>query len=237
MIKRLFLIIVVFLINLFLYSCENIEHPVSNEFKLKIFNDNISIMGFNDSYNEENLVINEEVRYYDKKDKEYKTGFVLRVEENAFRNKNLKSITFNVTEKSKFTQILDYAFADNKDLTPIILPKTIIEIGDYAFANSSSIEIINLIEIKVLGNFVFMNCEKLEEIDLGSNINTIGNNAFENCNDNLIIKISNPIPPTIGENIFKNVNSFIIIVPLNLLEIYKNADGWSDYSSNIFTIN
>jgi len=235
--NRIFLIIVVLIINLFLYSCENIEYSVSNEFKLKIFNGNISIIGFNDDYYNENLVINEEVRYYDKKDKEYKTGFVLRVEENAFRKMNLKSITFNVTEKSKFTQILDYAFADNKDLTTIILPKTIIEIGDYAFSNDSSLETINLYEIQDLGNFVFMNCEKLEEIDLGNNINTIGNNTFENCNDNLIIKISNPIPPTIGDDIFKNVNSFKIIVPSNLLETYKNADGWAEYSSSILPSN
>jgi hypothetical protein len=74
----------------------------------------------------------------------------------------------------------------------------------------------------------------LNEIYLGSEIVSIGNNTFENCDDNLVIYINNPTPPQIGDNIFQGVETFSIVVPQMYLETYKAAIGWSLYASHIY---
>lgn len=234
--KQTLLCVLTILLAITLMGCESIEYYETNQFELLIFNGNISIVGYKDGYYSEDLVIDEIVTYYNTRTNKEENGYIGSVGESSFQNIDLKTITINISENSILNDIYDYAFADNENLTSVVLLSTIYSIENFVFANDTSLEVIDLKNVVYLGNSVFYNCLKLSEIYLGSEIKKIGDNAFENCDDNLIIYIDNPIPPEIGENIFQGVDSFRIIVPQAYLETYQNSDGWSLYASNIYSL-
>ncbi|MDE6046999.1 MAG: leucine-rich repeat domain-containing protein, partial [Anaeroplasmataceae bacterium] len=74
-----------------------------------------------------------------------------------------------------------YGNARSYEIKESIHNKPVTKIKSRAFMNKTNLEEIilseNLIEIERLA---FLNCRKLEKIDL-SNVKTIGRNAFENC--------------------------------------------------------
>ncbi len=232
--KRFTKIIIIIGLMFLLASCDSIEHHETDQFELLIFNGNISIVGYKEGYYSEDLVIDQMVTYYNTKTGKLKSGYINRIDDNAFQNEDIASIKINPSENSIFNQILDYAFADNYNLTRVELPPSILEISNFVFSNSVSLQSIDLQNVKYLGDSVFYNCLMLNEIYLGSEIVSIGNNTFENCDDNLVIYINNPTPPQIGDNIFQGVESFSIVVPQMYLETYKAAIGWSLYVSHIF---
>lgn len=233
--NKTLLCVLAILLVIALMGCESIEYYETNQFDLLIFNGNISIVGYKDGYYSEDLVIDEIVTYYNARTNKEESGYIGSVEESSFQNIDLKTITINISENSIFNDIYDYAFADNQNLTSVILLNTIYSIGNFVFANDTSLEVIDLKNVVYLGNSVFYNCMKLSEIYLGNEIKKIGDNAFENCDDNLIIYIDNPIPPEIGENVFNGVDSFKIIVPQTYLDVYITSEGWSLYVSNIYS--
>lgn len=232
--KKYILLILLLLLSFALTGCEEVRYPNTPQFKLYIFNGYISITGFNDDYCTEDLVIEEQVTFYCEQHKRNETGYVSNVHDNAFQNKGLKSVMICDSENSKFDNILSYAFADNPDLVEVILPHTIFTITDFAFANNPSLETIDLHNVWYLYDGVFLNNTSLQLIRIGNEIKKIGNNAFENCHDDLTIIIGNMTPPKIGSDIFKGVDNYRILVPRIVLEDYKSARGWSNFSSHIF---
>lgn len=70
--------------------------------------------------------------------------------------------------------------------------------------------------------------------EIGSCVTSIGNAAFENCSSLTSITINAPTPPTLGSDwVFFNTNNCPIYVPSGSINAYKNASGWSNYSSRI----
>lgn len=77
------------------------------------------------------------------------------------------------------------AFYNQDNITNIILPSTLLYIGDYAFYGCASLETVNFpITLTTIGNHSFYNCDALTKILLPDSLNTLGNNAFRYC-DNL----------------------------------------------------
>jgi len=232
--KRFTKIILIIGLLFLLVSCESIEHHETDQFELLIFNGNISIVGYKEGYYSEDLVIDGMVTYYNTKTGKQNSGYIDSLEDNSFRDLDIKTIAINISDNPFFVDILDYAFADNENLTSINIYGDIYSIRNFVFSNSVNLQSIDLQNVKYLGDSVFYNCLMLNEIHLGSEIIRIGNNTFENCDDNLVIYINNPTPPQIGDNIFQGVESFSIVVPQMYLETYKAAIGWSIYASHIF---
>ena len=90
--------------------------------------------------------------------------------------------------------------------TATIIPESVVEIGEFAFANNSSLESLPSIPASVkkiaegafmectslkeafipgsvqeIGNFVFYGCTKLESVHLSQGIEKLGHNLFTNC--------------------------------------------------------
>ena len=70
-------------------------------------------------------------------------------------------------------QILEEAFANSSELKSIILPKTINYIEKGAFSNCVNLEKIkmpNNYNLTLLGDNIFLNCNKLKEIEIPCNL-------------------------------------------------------------------
>ena len=97
--------------------------------------------------------------------------------------------TFNTTGEhtvgytlSDKTKIVDSSFQDCQRLSSIVIPDTVISIGDYAFFGCSSLTSIDLGKgIKTIGNAVFYYCSSLTYIVIPSSVTSIGLNAFNTC--------------------------------------------------------
>jgi len=100
-----------------------------------------------------------------------------------------------------FTSIPDETFKDATYLTSIVLPNTIIYIGEAAFANSG-LRTINLPDsITIISANTFKDCRFLTTIIIPTSVTTIGEYAFANCTDVTAIYMDDSVM-TIGEGAF-----------------------------------
>ena len=82
--------------------------------------------------------------------------------------------SYSIKEGTKI--IADRAFNHCDGLTAILIPDSVINIGEYAFMDCSKLaSVINLEKIKFIGTGVFQNCSKITELTIGAKeINCIG---------------------------------------------------------------
>ena len=101
------------------------------------------------------------------------------------------------------TAIADEAFED-ESITSVIIPDSVITIGDYAFDE----------------------CEKLASVTLGNSVESIGESAFRNCNDITILTIPESVK-SIGNCAFSECSDFT-----NIYWNAKNAEIGYDVFAN-----
>ena len=81
--------------------------------------------------------------------------------------------------------------------------------------------------INRLGQFCFSDCKNMRRVNIPEKIKSIGDGAFENCENLCEVYFYGTTPPTIGLNVFSNVRSdFKIFVPESSLMDYYNK--WLD---------
>jgi len=89
-------------------------------------------------------------------------------------------------KNSKIKTIPEYAFTytggskTDKELV-IGLPSTVTSVGNYAFYDSSRLELINLSNVTQIGANAFTYCWKLKTVLTSDNLSSIGSNAFNCC--------------------------------------------------------
>ena len=92
------------------------------------------------------------------------------------------------------TEIGPRAFYGCREISRIILPKTVERIGAYAFAECRGLERFVFPDtVAAIGDYAFYNCMALKEITLGRSLCAIGYGAFKNCLE--LSKISMVISP------------------------------------------
>ncbi len=110
---------------------------------------------------------------------------VEKINKGAFSNATaLKEI--NLSELTNLTSIGEKAF-ENTALTSVVAPASLQTISDSAFKGCTAITEIKLNKgLKSIGNYAFMNCEKLAKIDsalVDAESVSLGNYAFAYCED------------------------------------------------------
>lgn len=152
------------------------------------------------------------------------------------------------------TSLPRHAFFQNKTLTSIKLPKTLKEIGSYAFwrckltgnliipTGVTTIEMCAFAECnKLTGNLIipegvisvgelaFSNTYYVDggSLTIPASIKIIGNSAFPSDLSPVYCKAVTP--PDIDSGSFSNYSK--LYVPLNCAEIYRNASGWNKFES------
>ena len=153
------------------------------------------------------------------------------------------------------------AFRNCRSLSQINLP-VCSYISGGAFQSCSSLTQISLPVCSYIDNFTFNGCSSLTQISLPV-CSYIGDYAFNNCRS--LTQVSLPLCSYIGTNTFNGCSSLSIItigysgvcnlpysdafngtpiasgtgsiyVPTSLVEAYKSAPNWSQFSSQIFPI-
>ncbi len=96
---------------------------------------------------------------------------------------------------------IDYYNAGER-ISRIILPDSLEEIGDKAFADCQYLSDINLpANLKRIGNRAFSRCESLESVVIPDSVTSIGDGAFYNCKKLTSVVIPDSVT-IIGKNAF-----------------------------------
>lgn len=114
------------------------------------------------------------------------------------------------------TKIGDYAFNNNKKVTSVTLPSSIVEIGMYAFSEVSKLKEVKLNEgLKIIGEGAFYK-KTVSSLDLPSTVEEIRNNAFESSSIATLNIPENSMLHTIGDLAFKGSKLKGIFIPKSL---------------------
>lgn len=137
----------------------------------------------------------------------------------------------SVTIPESLTTLGDGAFSSCQSLKAIKIPSKVTAIPDYCFFACSSLESVTIPEgVTTIGSGAFQSCN-LNALTLPSTITSIGNYAFGKNNNLQSIICSATIPPTLGDNAFSNGITPSIKVPISSIAVYKQANGWKDFSN------
>lgn len=124
------------------------------------------------------------------------------------------------------TAVDSSAFYKNKSVEQVILPDSVLSIGNMAFMYCSNLKDVDVsVNLNSIGDYAFVGCTSLSEIDLNSNISSLSvsmfdesgittfkipynvkeikKNAFRNCNSLTSIRIPDYVT-TINDNVFRN---------------------------------
>lgn len=80
------------------------------------------------------------------------------------------------------TEIEDYAFKGNADITSVIIPDSVVNVGALAFNGCTSLEKVSLGDgVKEICKYAFAKCTSLDSAELGEGLKVIGEYAFMGC--------------------------------------------------------
>lgn len=115
-------------------------------------------------------------------------------------------------------------FSNNKDLTEIEIPASVIEIEDCAFYGCNKLKKIIFLgnEVKRIGNEVFQNCESLSAIVIPEGVEELGDWVFNGCSSLTSALFPNSVKK-IGVSTFYNCcNLEEVLLPSNLKDISED---------------
>ncbi len=144
---------------------------------------------------------------------------------------SLKSIRL----PAAITTIPQSAFSGCHNLEYLTIPETVRQIGDYAFYNCSDYAFYkeNMSDMPVVGyddsalnDKVLSNCTGLVAVSIPSQVESIGQKAFANCNMLTSVEVKRTEPLTITGNTFYNYDDATLYVPEGCRSAYMEAETW-----------
>ena len=148
---------------------------------------------------------------------------------------NCSSLTC-VTIPDSVTSIGNGTFAYCYDLTSVTIPDSVTEIGYKAFYACSSLTGVTIPDsVTTIGYGAFCHCSSLTSVTIPDSVTTIGGYVFEYCSSLTSVYCKATTPPAlVGTYVFdSNGSGRKIYVPMESVEAYKIASGWSEYASSI----
>ena len=157
---------------------------------------------------------------------------------------------------ANLTILSDGAFARcSMNLNNLVLPEGLTQIGWNAFGSNTitgTVEVpdgISMVEggwentdiqKLIIGDNAlyvdegsFRDCQRLEYVHLGKNIEFIGGGAFANCGSLSTIVCMAETPPAISQSAFNGIyfDKCILQVPEKAIKSYRNADYWKQFKN------
>lgn len=95
---------------------------------------------------------------------------------------------------SPVTRILSSVFQKSTTLKSIVLPDTLVSIGDSAFSGCSSLESVNIPNgVTAIGDWTFQNCSSLTSIVIPKGVTRLGMRAFYGCENLTVITFNGTV--------------------------------------------
>lgn len=146
--------------------------------------------------------------------------------------------TYSTFKNDNVTSIGSYMFAEIGGLEVVDLPNCEI-VGNYAFQSSTRLYTVNLPKVKTIGVRSFVNTNGVQTLDLPV-CTSIGNYCFHGSSKLKTLILRSATVCKAGTDIF-GANPIAsktgyVYVPKNLVEQYKTASGWTNYASQIRAI-
>ena len=137
------------------------------------------------------------------------------------------------------TSIGDRAFYGCYSITSVTIPDGVTSIGDYVFSWCKSLTNVTIPDsVTTIGDEAFVYCSSLTSVTIGDSVTTIGKYAFRDCSSLTSVYCKAITPPSCRNYMFdKNADDRKIYVPMESVEAYKSASGWSEYASDIVGYN
>ncbi len=126
----------------------------------------------------------------------------------------------------------NYAFAYCSALKGLEIPTSVTLVARYSFAYCTALKSFTFPEgITTVATDVLDGCTALEEVYIPASVTTINADAFYNCKALRAIHNYAITPQSITANTVYNVNkqSCILYVPLDYINLYRNANVWKDF--------
>ena len=139
---------------------------------------------------------------------------------------------------SSVESIGTYAFASCQAFTTFTIPDQVTSVSIGLLWNCTSLNSVTIHEgVDFIGDSAFSLCSSLTSINIPSTVETIEERVFMGCENLISVTIEAIDPPvSVGEYTFASENNYPIYVPVESLNAYKEAEGWSYYAARIHTI-
>ncbi len=162
---------------------------------------------------------------------------VTSIREETFRACiSLKSVTI----PDSVTTIGDAAFNSCLSLKSVTIPDSVTTIEERVFYDCTSLTSVTIPDsVTTIGYAVFYNCSSLTSVTIPDSVTTIGWEAFCNCFSLTSVYCKATTPPVAllyggyWFAFYDNASDLKIYVPMESVEAYKSARGWSEYANSI----
>jgi hypothetical protein len=102
-------------------------------------------------------------------------------------------------------------FANNLDVTDIVLPTTVTSIGNGSFQNCSGlVSLTGTANVTMVGNYAFTGCKLLQATPEFASVTSIGSNAFQDCTGILTTHFGSKLA-TVGDYAFSGCASLLTL--------------------------
>ena len=128
----------------------------------------------------------------------------------------------------------DEAFKGNTDITRVIIPDGVTEIGNMAFWGCSELVSVTVPDsVTTIGSKAFYSCSALSDLKLSLNITSLGNDVFVECVS--LTQVSLPSAVKIGSNTFSQCEGLKKVTLAENLE--KISEGMFNECVNLTEVN
>ena len=150
----------------------------------------------------------------------------------------------SVTIPNSVNTIGGYAFYLCDSLTSVTIGDSVTTIGEWAFYDCSSLTSVTIGDsVTTIGEWTFCNCSSLTSITIPDSVTEIGGYALSSCTSLTNVYCKPTTPPTASPldndwRAFRFTHSDLkIYVPMESVEAYMSAEGWSEYADAIVGYN
>lgn len=137
---------------------------------------------------------------------------------------------FSVVIPGSVVSIGDWAFSQCDRLTSITIPESVNYIGEHAFENCGLHSVTIPDSVIILYDYVFNDCKSLTTVTLGNSIKHIGIKAFAGCSQLISMTLPESVE-TIANRAFEECGFLSISIPNSVNSIGESAFKSSDLRS------